>query len=110
MKVTKTAYLYRVAEEHHYLNNLYGKYFATFSERVNDADVIFLGTQEIDIDFPEVSEEELVARQIETLRRVRENLREEYTRQMNDYADRIRSLQLLTHQSTDFIAKDDDIE
>lgn len=110
MKVTKKVYFYRVANDNSFMETLYGKYFPSFSPRDNDPEVVLIKEEEIELEFPEISDEELVEKQISTLRQIRSNLREEYTRTMNDYAERIRNLQLLTHQSSDYISKDDDIE
>lgn len=109
-KVTKTVYFYRVADEDSFVKTLYGMYFPSFTERRNDPDVILVKTKEMEFSFPELSQDEIIAKRIDTLQQVRNNLRQEYTETMNDYAERIRNLQMLTHQTSDYISKDDDIE
>lgn len=108
--VTKTVYFYRAAEKNNFMATIYGEYFPSFSERRNDPDVVLLKTEEMTFRFPEFNEDEIIAMRIDTLQQIRENLREEYTHTMNDYADRIRNLQMLTHQTSDYISRDDDIE
>lgn len=110
MKITKKVYFYRVADKTSYMYAIYGEYFPSFQDRSSDPEIVLLKEEEIQFDFPEISNEELIQRQIETLQQIRTNLREEYTRTMDDYAERIRNLQMLTYQTSNYISKDDDIE
>lgn len=110
MRIKKKVYFYRVADKNSFMHSLYGEYFPSFQDRSNDPEVILLKEEEVEFDFPEISDEELVQRQIDTLLQIRMNLRAEFTQTMDDYAERIRKLQMLTHQTADYISKDDDIE